>query len=100
MKYNIEKILYLADKPKGFKVSIDESTKRGNGFSETDIEYNIRFLLSIDNLKLFNVDDHGKYYQTTLKGKICLTSLQISERKRLGKCIKSKLKTLNELKEL
>lgn len=100
MKYNIETILYNAAKPKGFNVDIEEHTKRSKGFTETDIERNVRLLVEGGFLVLKAEDDSDKYYFTTLQGDIKLLQMQIKFRKNKGKDVSDLIKKLSDLELL
>ena len=78
MKYDVEKVLYLANQEKLLNVSVDE--KKG-----TDLDNRVNALLSAGMIELVTSDDSDKYYKTTKKGKIKLLNMQIEYRKKHGK---------------
>lgn len=78
MKYDVEKVLYLANQEKLLNVSVDE--KEG-----TDLDNRVKALLSAGMIELVASDDSDNYYRTTKKGKIKLLKLQIEYRKKHGK---------------
>lgn len=78
MKYDVEKVLYLANQEKGLNVSVDE--KPG-----TDLSQRVSALLSAGMLEHVAKDDSDNYYRITRKGKVKLLQLQIKYRKAHGK---------------
>ncbi|MEL4360929.1 hypothetical protein [Shewanella algae] len=90
MKYDVEKVLYLADQDKGLNVSLDE--KEG-----TDLDNRVKALLSAKMIELVASDDSDNYYKITKKGKIKLLKMQIEYRSKHGKAIDLHQLELEEL---
>lgn len=79
VKYDVEKVLYLANQEKMLNVSITE--KR-----DTDLSQRVNALLDAGCLVQIPVEDPlNLYYRTTKKGAIKLLEMQIVTRTKLGK---------------
>lgn len=100
MKYNLEKVLYLADQPKKLNVSKEEHLKRTGDFQETDLERQVRLCLDNELITKVSEDSTDVYYEATLKGKEKLLTLQIKYRKGVGKSTERHEQELSDIRFL
>ena len=95
--YNIENVLYAANKPTLVNVSQTESQACGRGYDETDLQKIVREQLQQGHLEFVTEDDSDKYYRITLTGRIKLLRLQIKWRTTRNKDIKHLQDELSDL---
>ena len=78
-KYNLEKVLYFADRQRGLHVDFDELK------NATDLNAIVTKAVNDGLLQKAAQDDAGEYFKTTSQGQRRLLELQINWRERNGK---------------
>ncbi|HHH9443029.1 TPA: hypothetical protein ACP32N_005017 [Pseudomonas aeruginosa] len=91
VKYNAEKVLYLANQEKPLHVAPTEAAR----FS--DLDGIVEERVCAGHLEKVGSDDAGDYYRCTHQGKIALYKMKIAWRKRNGKSIDKEMAELNRL---
>ncbi len=94
MKYNEEKVLYLADRDQGLHMS------RGEERRDTDLFRQVTALVSGGMLKMVEEDPDDQYFRITRAGRVRLCELQIAWRKANGRSVDGITDKLNKLLEV
>jgi len=84
-RYTVDNILFFANQPKGFNVSVDEYKKRGRDFKDTTLGELIPRMLKNGWIEEVGRDDSDVYYKTTKRGEIKHWELKLAYARSKGK---------------